>query len=61
MKASNIQFEFIILSFQVILCFLSEIQPNCPRNHVHHLKNMHVCPTCEIYKVGLHLEILTIL
>jgi hypothetical protein len=29
--------------------------------HVHNLKIVLVCPICEIYKVDLHLEILTIL
>jgi hypothetical protein len=32
MEASNIQFEFIFLLFGELIYFLSEIQPNYPRN-----------------------------
>jgi hypothetical protein len=32
MEASNLQFEFIFLSFEELLYFLSEIQLNCSRN-----------------------------
>jgi hypothetical protein len=59
MEASNLQFEFIFLSFEA-LCFLSKIQPNCPRNTCITWKICLHGSTCEIYKVGLYLEILTI-
>jgi hypothetical protein len=32
MEASNVQFEFIFLTYEALLCFLSEIQPNYLRN-----------------------------
>jgi hypothetical protein len=31
METLNIQFEFILLSFEVLLHLLGEIQPNCPK------------------------------
>jgi hypothetical protein len=43
MDALNLQFEFILLSYQSLLSFLSGIQPNS--------KNMPACLTCEIYNV----------
>jgi hypothetical protein len=33
METLNIQFEFILLLFEVLLGLLGEIQPNCPKTH----------------------------
>jgi hypothetical protein len=45
MEALNIQFEFIFLSFEVLLCFLSEIKPIYLRN------------TCITLTICLYVEI----
>jgi hypothetical protein len=60
-RASELRFEFIFLSFEALLCFLSEIEPNYSRNRYITWKTCLYGLTCEIYKVGLQLKILTIL
>jgi hypothetical protein len=59
MEALNLQFEFILLLFETLLCFLSEIQPNYQETCETFKIYLYVS-TYEIYKVDIHLKILII-